>query len=376
MKILFFCCLCFCSEFTFGQTEISFEQFLKLDDAIDTTANVSLADFNGDSHLDILLVKGRHWPIAEKIILCDGKGGILKKYNLSNIKDRSYSGIVADFNGDNFIDIAISNDAPDKKIIYFNDGKGNFEVGCEFGNSDWSTRNLSIADINGDKLPDLIFANRGAKGRTKNYFCLNNGNGHFSSSYIGFAPYPCTSIYAVDFNKDGYIDLVVPNRDGGQSYIYLGNAQLNYSDANRLLFGSSDATIRMTAVDDFNGDGLLDIVACDEKAGVNIYLGQKNNAFSGGISLLDRKKIPHAITVADLNKDNKMDIVVGYASAPSNVFINDGTALNFQSHSFGDSLGTVYGIAIGDLNSDGISDIVVARSEAPSMVYFGKIDAK
>src|ERR1700733_14818599 len=107
----------------------NFNDSLLLETTSDTTANVSFGDFDGDGHPDILLVKGRHWPIVDRVLLGDGTGKIRKAYNLGNVADRSYTGGLADFNGDGFLDIAVSNDAPDRKLIYLNDGKGNFKIG-------------------------------------------------------------------------------------------------------------------------------------------------------------------------------------------------------------------------------------------------------
>jgi hypothetical protein len=103
-----------------------FNNVLLLEEKSDTTANVSFGDLDGDGHLDILLVKGRHWPIVDRVLLGDGKGKIKKAYNLGKVSDRSYTGGLADFNGDGFPDIAVSNDSPDRKLIYLNDGKGKF----------------------------------------------------------------------------------------------------------------------------------------------------------------------------------------------------------------------------------------------------------
>lgn len=353
-----------------------FERSLLLESTADTTANISFGDFNGDGHLDIVLIKGRHWPIFDRVLLGDGTGGVRKAYDLGKIADRSYTGVVADFNGDGFPDIAVSNDAPDRKLIYLNDGKGNFTIGSEFGCPEWQTRNVSVADINGDGAPDLILANRGVPGKTSNYICLNSGKGQFNATCMAFASYPATTIYPTDINKDGYVDLVVPNRDGGQSYVYLGSSDYNYSDSHRIPFGLSDARIRMASVADFDGDGLLDIVSIDEKKGVTIYFGQKDQGFSASISLADSKLVPYALLIADLNADKKMDIIVGYVEAPSTVFFNDGTGRNFQTISFGDSKGTVYGFAVGDFNEDGIYDIAVARSNAPDILYFGRFKSK
>ena len=374
MKNCFFV-LCFVStmvQAVLAQKGVVFPDFdrsMLLETTPDTTANISLGDLDGDGHLDILLVKGRHWPMIDRVLLGDGKGGIRRAYDLGPVADRSYTGGLADFNGDGFLDIAVSNDDPDKKLVYFNDGKGNFSIGSEFGRPDWPTRNLAIADINRDGFPDLILANRGDVGHTSNYICLNNGKGQFGVNCIAFAPYPATTIYPADINKDGFVDLVVPYRDSGQSYVYLGGADMAYSDAHRIPFGPPNATIRMAAAADFNGDGLADIVTIDEFKGVNVYFGQKDGSFSAGILLADAKIVPYALAIADLNKDGKTDIIVGHVGAPSTVFYNKGR--DFTPLSFGDSNGTVYGFAIGDFNEDGTLDIATARSGATSVLFFG-----
>lgn len=347
-----------------------FNKFLLLESKVDTTANVSFGDFDGDGHLDLLLVKGRHWPIVDRVLLGDGRGSIRTEYDLGSAADRSYTGAVADFNGDRFPDIAISNDHPDKKLIYLNDGKGHFTVDSEFGVPQWPTRNMSVADINNDGLPDLILANRGRAGKTSNYYCLNEGKGKFTRDCIAFAPYPATTITPADFNKDGIVDLIVPYRDKGQSYVYLGSKTFTYSDSSRVPFGPPDATIRIAATADFNRDNLADIVTVDERKGVDLYLGQKDHTFTR-ISLADEKVLPYALAVADLNNDGNTDVIVGHGEAPSTVFFNDGSGQRFTPISFGDAKGTVYGFAVGDFNEDGNPDIAAARSDATNVLYFG-----
>ncbi|HEV8139646.1 MAG TPA: VCBS repeat-containing protein, partial [Pyrinomonadaceae bacterium] len=52
---------------------ISFNRQLLLESTSETSANVSIGDLNGDGNLDILLVKGRHWPLISRVLLGDGK---------------------------------------------------------------------------------------------------------------------------------------------------------------------------------------------------------------------------------------------------------------------------------------------------------------
>jgi hypothetical protein len=253
-------------------------------------------------------------------------------------------------------------------------GKGNFTAGSEFGLPNWPTRNISITDINADGQQDIILANRG-NSSTSNYICLNQGNGQFSSNCIPFAGYPSTTISYGDFNTDGFIDLVVPHRDGGQSYVYLGSSDFAFSDNRRIRFGPPDAQIRMGAAADFNGDKKLDIVAIDERKGVYLYFGQKGGTFSEGISMSESTATPYALAIADLNHDKKIDIIIGHVEAPSSVFFNDGTG-RFKSIALGDAKGVVYGFAVGDFNEDGQPDIAAARSDAPNVLYFGTKKSK
>ena len=91
--------------------------------------------------------------------MCDGKGHFKRGPALPNKPDRSYSASLADLNGDDTLDMVVSNDRPDPKIILLNDGEGNFRRGGTFGDPMWSTRNVVLGDLNGDNSPDIAVAN-------------------------------------------------------------------------------------------------------------------------------------------------------------------------------------------------------------------------
>jgi hypothetical protein len=345
-----------------------YDRALLLETTADTSANVSIGDVNGDGKLDIVIAKGRHWPIVSRVLLGDGQGHFSTGYNLDKTAYRSYSARLVDVDGDGALDVVLSNDRPDPKVVYLNDGKGHFRRGSTYGRADWETRNVTVADLNDDGLPDIIVANRSDSGA--NYICLNKGKGRFDSDCTAFSHESATTITAADFNHDGLIDLAVPHRDGGQSYVYLAGPKATYSNARRIPFGPPDAAIRMAEAADFDGDGLLDIVAIDERRGVAIYFGRKDGTFSPGVSIDNGKATPYALAVRDLNGDGKVDVIVGNVEAPSTIYFNDGSGRRYTPVHFGDGKGTVYGFAIADLDGDGLLDIAVARSEAPSVVHF------
>ena len=348
----------------------TFDRVLLLETTSETSANVSIGDLNGDGKLDIVLVKGRHWPLVDRVLLGDGTGHFGPAYDLGAASDRSYSGHLADLDRDGDLDVVISNDEPDPKRVYLNDGKGHFHVGSTFGRPEWPTRNATVVDLNGDGLPDIVVANRGGK-NTANDICFNRGQGQFDADCVAFSDYPATTITAADFNRDGLIDLAVPHRDGGQSRVYLAGPKGTFSASHTIPFGPSDATIRMAETADLDGDGLMDLVAIDERIGTRLYFGQRGGSFSAGVPVGDPKVSPYALLVGDVNGDRKPDIIVGNIGARSVVHFNDGSGRAFRSVAFGDGKGTVYGFAIADANGDGVTDIAAARSEAPNVLYFG-----
>jgi hypothetical protein len=316
-------------------------------------------------------VKGRHWPLVDRVLLGDGAGRFAAGYDLGPTADRSYSGRLVDLDRDGDLDVVISNDAPDAKLVYLNDGKGRFHVGSTFGRPAWETRNATVADIDGDNLPDIVVANRGDS-TGANYICFNKGSGRFDADCVAFSREPATTITAADFNRDGKIDLAVPHRDGGQSRVYLADAKATFSVARTIPFGPADAAIRVTDAADLDEDGMLDIVAIDEQKGTEAYFGRRDGTFSGPVTVAGRTPTPYALAVADLNGDGKPDIVVGNVQARSTVHFNDGSGRRFHAVRFGDANGTVYGFAVADLNRDGLADIAAARSEAPNVVYFAR----
>jgi len=345
-----------------------FDRQLALEDSAATSANVSVGDVNGDRHLDVVLVKGRHWPLLDLILLGNGDGSFLPAYAVGIDADRSYSGVLIDMDRDGDLDIVVSNDLPDPKVVYLNDGDGRFEVGSTFGQPDWSTRHVNIAHLNGDSLPDVVLANRYGRDTGPSHVCFGTGEGRFNQECLAFAYGSATTITPADFNGDGATDLAVPHRDGGQSLIYLNDGDGGFEE--RRPFGPPDARIRSAKAADLNGDGVLDIAVIDQGSGPAIFFGRPDGTFGPARSLGDVDAAPYAIHVADLDRSGSTDVIVGYVESRPVVYFNDG-ADTFTPVPFGDDKGAAYGFAVGDLDEDGLLDIAMARSDARNMLYFG-----
>jgi FG-GAP-like repeat len=340
----------------------SFE-IVPLESVSETTSNASIGDLNSDGCPDILLVKGRHWRLRSLIFFGDCKGHFTPGPLLPSQATKSYSGSLADMTKSGHLDIVLSNDSPDPKVVLLNDGHGNFSVGGTYGDPRWPTRNAAVADLTGDGYPDIVVANR----MMASYVCLSNGKLHFDCRPLEDSPSAAT-VAIGDIEGSGKNDIVYACRDSCQSLIYFNDGKGSFS--RREPWGPPHSSTRALALADFNGDGHLDIAACHESLGCFVYLNGGKGHFGPGILFETHRGLPYSMTTGDLLRRHREDIIVGHVGAPGIIYFNDGSGERFRSMTFGDGKGAVYGMAVGDLNGDGRPDIVVARSNAPSFVMF------
>src|SRR5690242_16371048 len=88
----------------------SFTRVTLLEDTAETSAGVSTGDLNGDGFPDLILAKGRHWPLHSRVLINDGKGAY-RATNLNANPARTYSAALADIDRDGDLDVILSNDA-------------------------------------------------------------------------------------------------------------------------------------------------------------------------------------------------------------------------------------------------------------------------
>jgi len=361
--------------------ELSYAAPVVLDARPQRSANAEIADYDGDGFLDIALAVGRHWPGANKVYFGDGKGNFPRVDSLAQPPDRTYSLSAVDMDLDGDLDLVVSNDRPDPNYILFNDGSGHFDQRQDVGDPQWPTRNSTVADINSDGRPDIVVANRSGDPRPEsreggspppgdNHLCLNRPTGMgIRMDCSPLSSGSATTISIADLNSDGFLDLVVPYRDGGQSQVLVGDGS---GIANITVpFGPPDASFRAALAVDVNGDDLLDLVAISDKAReTTYYLQQTPFAFSEGYRLDSGEFIPYALAIADLDADGRDDILVGYREIASRLFL--AREAGFEEIALGNDEGSAYGFDTGDINQDGMLDIVLARSGASDVLFLSR----
>lgn len=115
---------------------------------------------------------------------------------------------------------------------------------------------IATADFRANGTTDVLVANANSDGTSGNIQVLiGNGKGTLTtSSTVQLSKVPA-SVLVADFNKDGFLDIVVIASDGSL-FVLLNDGKGKFTTANSI--GSNGAT-SYAAAGDFNGDGLTDI---------------------------------------------------------------------------------------------------------------------
>lgn len=258
--------------------------------------------------------------------------------------------VVADFNGDGKLDVAVSNFDQNTIAVFLNSGPGVFappmtapiitsvqldsSLGLNIGS-------LAVGDFNEDGIPDLVVAT--IAGSQVSIVLLGNGDGTFRQQ----PPIPNSFGFfhakVVDLNGDGHQDLVFAMN--GSLGVSLGNGDGTFGAMVGLPPGSFPGTYFGLAVADFNGDGKLDIAATDFGSVFGgfgtlvFYAGNGDGTFAAPTAVtLQISSFPGSLASGDFNGDGKQDLLIGF---PSSAFIVFGNGDGTFNQSF-DSLQFVY----------------------------------
>ena len=203
-----------------------------------------------------------------------------------------------------------------------------FPHGCTDSFTGQSSRNLLFlgANAGGNELVAYLLSS------AVNTITFNpNGTiGSSASLSTSTAPF---SITTADVNQDGNPDVVSINNDGlTQSVsVFLGKSDGTFQPE-VLLALPANADSQYGVIDDFNGDGIPDILVsvASPSFGYVIFFGKAGGGFQAAqsISVTDPfGSVQRTFISADVNGDNKRDIV----SSSGQVLLNSGNGLTFTA---------------------------------------------
>jgi len=201
---------------------------------------------------------------------------------------------------------------------------GTFAHAATYASSDIGLQFFSpvLADFNRDGSVDVAVPAMSMPPGTQSFFLrvfLGNGDGTLRWSR-DVACDPIDSAAVGDFNMDGKADVVGTSTLGGDTIaLLLGNGDGSFQAARRVA-----NTAMPFAPGDVNGDSRLDLVTVSG-GDLNVYLGNGDGTFAPPVAAATGATHVNSVVLADFNADGRPDAVVSNGDTGAvSVMLNDG----------------------------------------------------
>ena len=274
--------------------------------------NILTADFNNDGIVDAVTNSPTVFRNGQSIpgfasVSIGTENGIFEDAVKYNIENADSAIAIGDFNGDGDADLASIDIELDEiitsSLIGRGDGTFDPEITAEFENTGSLVTELNASltalDFDGDGFEDLIFNNADYTS-----VFLSNGDGTFSEPTFAervLIPLDGSSPTAID--GDGVLALSLRSNDDNFNLV-----SILLSDGEGITIGQN-----LTTVDtgDFNGDGIADLVIRNGLDSITIVEGRDDGTFIAARDIELPDAAAYSINVGDLDGDGIQDIVVG-----------------------------------------------------------------
>lgn len=299
--------------------------------------------------------------------------------------------VIADFNGDGKLDIVDVGDYQNMQVFTNNSTPGTiaFTAGANYTIAPYAFE-AEAGDIDGDGKPDLIVVNNNSGGSTIKVFRNTSSASTISfatpeaisddynlhdtigqSTTIGHA-FGQLTIAVADFNGDGKIDILACDI-AADNLVILKNTSLpgQFSFGQTLMaLDNTQTRPERVIAGDFNGDGLPDIaVAYLNSSKISLFVNTStsggNISFGSRIDFVAPAGGIKDLAAADINGDGKIDLA-GAVDGYLYVMLNNttGGTVNFSAYGpYPANLGiNAYSLAVGDLDGDGKPDVAMAAA--------------
>jgi hypothetical protein len=243
----------------------------------------AIADIDGDGDLDIIIsAEDKNNQFVADIYLNDGNANFTPSGStaFTHVKFASVAFIDVENDGDQ--DVIISGvQANDTKLtrLYLNDGLGNYSVDTNTNFEQISADDVDVADTDNDGDLDILMSGTKDPFEVRTILYLNDGGGVFTELTTVDLQQTFAGTNAIaDLDNDGDQDIVIiGSQDGGQPNIF----NIVYENVGNNVFEPAITLggeyIAACVVDDFNGDGLSDIIIQGFVDDTNFYWNTGEN---------------------------------------------------------------------------------------------------
>ncbi|CAF1481013.1 unnamed protein product, partial [Adineta steineri] len=334
--------------------------------------SIVLADFNNDTKLDIAVACQKLFNIQIFLALANGTFANPKPY-LTQDKALPISIAVSDFNNDKILDIAVGHLNSSYIGIFIGTADGSFTNQITFSTGKQTSSSvIAVGNFNNDDYMDVVIANTQSN-NIEIFIRYDSGGIIHSHTYsTGSATNP-HSILVGDFNHDNQFDIAVANYGTGTISVLIAYGNITFAPQINYQTGLNSLP-KSIVVADFNNDLALDmIVANFGKDNIGLFFGSGNGTFTNQKTYLTGSgSRPSSIAVSDFNNDKQLDIAIAQYGTD-----NIGIFLGYRHPDATRQKAVIPGselhpclIALADVNNDNLLDIVAINVTARSINIF------
>ena len=322
---------------------------------------VTVADVNADGWPDVISANATTNTLT---VLTNNHRGHLVAAGSPKVGAGPWAVAAADINSDGTVDLISADAGTNTLTVLTNDGTGSFTAAST--NTAGSTPHaVAVADFDGDGRLDLVSADN--IGGTLSML-RNDGTGGFvRTTTYSVSAYP-ESVIAADMNQDGRMDLISVGQgaaSGSGSLFVLTNAGAGNFE---VAFSKEDmGTTHSVATVDFNGDGWPDLVAPDSTTDMlSVLTNDQHDSFVLA-STASVGHQPYDVIATDVNGDGRMDLVTAnYGNYSLSVLLNGGSGVSAHLNEVAAQSFTGNGVALTNLNASHLTSGTIAESLLPA----------